>query len=633
MSVREITQSVPAIPTPRETVATASSWSNPRVIAGAAGVIAVAIALVVLMGWATGVAVLRAVGPAAWASLNPMTALCLGCAGAAVLMLTRPERPRAHDIARGLAIVVAVVGVVRLLGFVFADAQGIDELLFGSAMRATGDGRTNRMAPNSAFNFALLGASLFLLAGRSRLGPVLAQLFGVVILFTAQAAVIGHLYRSGWFEMIGTLNRMALPSAIAFALLGIALLVLSSGRGLVGVILGEGPGSALARALLPAAVLVPAVLGWLVILGRRQGRIDADLGDTLLVLATMLTFVAIVAGVAAKLHESHLQRQATENALRESETRFRLITENSSDVVSVMDRDGRIVYASPSCERVLGFLPDEMMRMAPFAIVHPHDADRLRRHFNQLVRGEPVTSIECRVLHKTGRQVWLDMKWRGLANDLGEVERLQVSSRDITDRKESDQRLEETRRQLEEKKRELEEKNHLLKSLAATDALTGLRNRRAFQERLTDEVARARRHGNPLSLVLVDIDHFKSYNDTFGHPRGDEVLRNVGRLLSRMMRDTDFAARYGGEEFAVILTHTDRSGARQVAERLRRGIEQATWEERPITASLGVASLGDDAITHEELLEQADKALYRSKEQGRNRVSLASELTPTLTDS
>lgn len=628
MPFREITQSVPAYAPQRESEPAASAWSDPRRIARVASVIPGVAGLLVLLGWATGVPVLRVLGPANWAAMNPGTALCLVLVGGSLWSLSQTRHPRATDVARGLAVMVLLVGGTRLVNLAFDAFPALDAFLFSDAMRSTGDGRTNRMAANSALNLVLTGATLLLLTVRWRTSRTLAQVFGVVVLFTALAALTGHVLRSGWFESIGVLNRMALPSAIAFAAIGLGLFAMSSSDGLAAVILSNGTGGAIARRLLPAALLVPPALGLVVIVGRRHGIVDADLGDTLLVLATMVAFVWMVARNVHRIHEAEGKRQMAEARLREKESLYRLIAENASDVVSLMDCDGRITYVSPSCERVLGFLPDEMLRMAPFAIVHPDDADRLRRHFNQLVCGEPVTSIECRVLHKTGRHLWLEMNWRGITNEVGVVEQLQVSSRDVTDKRENVQRLEEKERELQAHKRELEQKNRQLKALADTDALTGLKNRRAFEDRLEQELARARRHGHPLSLVLLDIDHFKSYNDSYGHPKGDDVLRQVGRLLSRMMRDTDFAARYGGEEFAILLSQTDRGGAKQVAERLRKGIEDAAWEERPITASLGVASLAAGMDTVPELIEHADRALYRSKEAGRNRVSVANPVAP-----
>ena len=598
-------------------------WSNPGVIARGAIAFAIAIGVLTLVGWLVGVPELRALGPADRAAINPTSAACFIALGSALWLLAREEVRRSREIARALALLVFVVGMARLYGLVSGDAFGADLLLFGDAMSHTADGRDNRMSLNSAINFVLLGGAILLQMRRSRFASILAQIMSVLVLFSAQAALIAHAYQSGWFESVGMFNRMALPTAVAFAALGIAVMTLSSGDGLIAIILSESPGGSLARTLLPAGVLVPAVLGWLLIFGRRGSLIDPDLADTLFVLSTILIFVAIVAWIATQLHESHLERLRTEQALRESESRFRLIAENGSDVVSLYDVTGRIVYISPSCERVLGFLPEEMPRMAPFATVHPQDLDRLQRHFNQLVRGEPVASIQVRMMHKTGRHLWLDMMWRAVLDDAGQVVRLQVSSRDITDSKQNERRLEEAQRKLRQQQDMLQDVNSKLSELASLDGLTQLRNRRAFEERLADEERRWRRHGGELSLVLLDIDHFKSFNDTYGHPKGDEVLRNVGRLLKRSLRSADFAARYGGEEFAVILPNTDNAGAMVVAEQLRRLIAAATWDARPITASIGVASMSEEVGTGEALVDFADRALYRSKQAGRNRVTQA----------
>ena len=162
-----------------------------------------------------------------------------------------------------------------------------------------------------------------------------------------------------------------------------------------------------------------------------------------------------------------------------------------------------------------------------------------------------------------------------------------------------------------------------MEALATLDGLTGLKNRRVFQERLAEEFYRAQRYHIALSLLLLDVDKFKQFNDTFGHPAGDEVLKIVARLLQNAVRDTDFVARYGGEEFVVLMPYTDQDAALKLAERLRSAIESAPWSKRPVTASFGVASLSPECDTEESLLSQADQALYQSKNAGRNRVSHA----------
>ncbi len=168
-----------------------------------------------------------------------------------------------------------------------------------------------------------------------------------------------------------------------------------------------------------------------------------------------------------------------------------------------------------------------------------------------------------------------------------------------------------------------------LKRLAATDPLTGLPNRRAFDEVLEREWRRARRSGVPLALIMVDLDHFKHYNDFYGHPAGDECLKTVAGLLrSNARRPVDFVARYGGEEFIVLLPDTDAEGASHVAERLCDAVRSANIEHRKspssnfVTASFGLAALVPDRLpAAATLVAVADEALYEAKNAGGNRVA------------
>jgi len=160
--------------------------------------------------------------------------------------------------------------------------------------------------------------------------------------------------------------------------------------------------------------------------------------------------------------------------------------------------------------------------------------------------------------------------------------------------------------------------------MASTDGLTGLNNHRTFQERLKEETERARRFNTNISLLMIDIDHFKAFNDTYGHVRGDEVLKRVACIITENIRSIDFAARYGGEEFAVILPQVSFDGAMVVAERIRLSSEahviKLNGDEAVVTLSVGVATFPDDATSKDALIESADKALYLAKRTGRNRV-------------
>jgi len=176
------------------------------------------------------------------------------------------------------------------------------------------------------------------------------------------------------------------------------------------------------------------------------------------------------------------------------------------------------------------------------------------------------------------------------------------------------------------------EKTRLLEStrlLALTDELTGLYNHRHFRKQLNIEVSRAERYHRSLSLMMIDIDYFKHYNDTNGHLKGNQVLKEMGRILKEMSRGVDIVARYGGEEFSIIMPETDRRKARILSERLRKRVESHKFEgtrkqpRKKLTVSIGLASYPDNGATAFDVIEQADKALYEAKHAGRNTVCLA----------
>ncbi|TWT01953.1 sensor domain-containing diguanylate cyclase [Planomicrobium sp. CPCC 101079] len=175
-------------------------------------------------------------------------------------------------------------------------------------------------------------------------------------------------------------------------------------------------------------------------------------------------------------------------------------------------------------------------------------------------------------------------------------------------------------KEVEGKKLELEKLNVQLQGMTVTDSLTGLKNRRYLDEQLLQLVREASETGKPLSLLVVDIDHFKHVNDTYGHPTGDSVLQELALKLQTETRDQDIVARMGGEEFVVILPGMDTDNTMEMAERIRANVENGAWKHVNITVSIGVAAYenGDDPAS---LFLKADEALYHSKNSGRNRVT------------
>lgn len=181
-------------------------------------------------------------------------------------------------------------------------------------------------------------------------------------------------------------------------------------------------------------------------------------------------------------------------------------------------------------------------------------------------------------------------------------------------------KLEQLHMEIEQKQQELMELNANLVNLSVTDMLTGLKNRRFFEEKLEEQMILFSQIGQPFSLYIVDIDHFKTVNDTWGHPMGDSVLAKLAEILQSHVRKEDIVARYGGEEFVLILPNMDATESKIRAEELRLAVAHSTWQTGQITVSIGIATfIQMDLDT--TLLKQADLALYASKENGRNRVT------------
>jgi diguanylate cyclase (GGDEF)-like protein len=179
---------------------------------------------------------------------------------------------------------------------------------------------------------------------------------------------------------------------------------------------------------------------------------------------------------------------------------------------------------------------------------------------------------------------------------------------------------------LKRNKEELERLNEVLREMAIRDGLTGLYNHRFFYEALWKEIDRSTRHGHVFSLIFIDVDFFKRYNDTYGHPEGDKVLRDLAEIFKKRLRKTDLIARYGGEEFVMLLPETHRDIARRVAEEIRKRVEEHPFEGEEVqplgkvTVSMGLAVFPGDGSDGDSLIKSADAALYEAKHSGRNRV-------------
>jgi diguanylate cyclase (GGDEF)-like protein/PAS domain S-box-containing protein len=265
-----------------------------------------------------------------------------------------------------------------------------------------------------------------------------------------------------------------------------------------------------------------------------------------------------------------------------------------------------IVYVNPAFERLLGYSADEVVGQNPKVLQGPETDDKTRFQIRDaMTSGE---RIRTQILNytKDGQPVWMDINIVPIFNEHGKLAYFAAIERDLTEHKMLEARLE---------------------MLASTDTLTGLPNRLAIMNKAEKEFARSKRYSRPLSLVMIDVDHFKSINDTYGHATGDHVLQNVGHICTDTLRDSDLLGRVGGEEFILILPDTPKQNAEYVAERMRERLElsEIKYEQHTlkITASFGVASIREADIAMEEIIERADAAMYTAKNSGRNQVQSA----------
>ncbi|WP_426453681.1 sensor domain-containing diguanylate cyclase [Paenibacillus sp. S-38] len=302
----------------------------------------------------------------------------------------------------------------------------------------------------------------------------------------------------------------------------------------------------------------------------------------------------------------------SQEKLRASEEKYRFLTESSSDMISVHDKGGAYKMVTPACGPLFGYEPEELIGRSAYDLIHPEDSQHVILTHKKVWESAEVESVAYRIRRKDSSYLWVESKSRKVHSE-SEGETVVVVTRDISERKQTELALTEVNKKLQHQ--------------AEQDGLTQIPNRRLFDKTLRSEWRRAARTDSPLSMILIDIDYFKAYNDTFGHLSGDECLKRVAAILrDNLLRETDLAARFGGEEFAILLPHTDLDGALVVAEHLRNAVEAACLPHprsrigEYVTISLGVASL-IPPLPYEptELIEQADRALYHAKRQ-RNHV-------------
>jgi diguanylate cyclase (GGDEF)-like protein/PAS domain S-box-containing protein len=332
----------------------------------------------------------------------------------------------------------------------------------------------------------------------------------------------------------------------------------------------------------------------------------------------VFALVALIAALGIYVVRQLFERHRMAAVLAGKEADFRMLAEESSDMVTRIDRDGRILYVSPSSARVVGWRAEQLLGTPALAGVNGEDLPQVELMVAALKRGEAEDArISYRTRHRQKGEIWIESTMHATRkSETGEIDGVVAISRDMTAHK------------------DLEDK---LAALAIIDGLTGIANRRHFDEQLEAEWARARRDNAPLSLLLIDVDHFKKFNDQYGHQAGDRCLQSIAKVLAAGgRRPADLAARYGGEEFVMLLPNTDAAGCEQVSDGFRFTlrdlglVHELNHPSKLVTVSLGGATIWPSAaqgsVGSSSLIEAADRALYAAKNSGRDRLVMSARV-------
>jgi diguanylate cyclase (GGDEF)-like protein/PAS domain S-box-containing protein len=322
--------------------------------------------------------------------------------------------------------------------------------------------------------------------------------------------------------------------------------------------------------------------------------------------------------------ELRIQRKALEDAIKEkdkataglqsSEELFRAFMNASPFLSYIKDAAGRLLFYNKSFAQRFGVGEFTWLGRTDERLWSPNLSRSARMHDLEVMAGGQMVETEERIRGADGTSTtWRSFKFP--CHDSAGNLLLAGVAVDVTD--------EVARKsELDRYHQELEEVNEQLRKLAVTDVLTGLKNRRAFEERLVMEFSMARRRKRELAVLLLDVDNFKQINDRYGHAAGDDVLRKLGELLRTTVRLPDLPARYGGEEFIVLLPESGEEGALGLARRIMDKVAAQEWNNERMTISIGVAAMNESLVNGLQLVALADEALYAAKRAGKNRVML-----------
>ncbi len=567
------------------------------------------VALIVVIGWALGIEMLRTTG----IGVRPMrldTAVGFLLVGGSLLAISRPAgtpwRRRAIGPVTGLLGVTTLVGARALVAPNPDVGRWLDSALPGGPERAD----PLWMSPTVIVSFLCIGTALLIIDRR----PNARVAFGLLVVPLALAwlNVLDLLLNDGVGTLLGSTAQMAPSTALLMVLVSVGAMALLGPSGPLAVFLGPTSSSRLARRLLFAALVVPALVAWVRVQGEEHGLVAAGTGTSLMVLATFTLLAVAIWQTARVAGRTETARKA---ALDELDRFF----EVSADLLATVDADGRLVRVNPAWTATLGYPADAMVGHRVIDFIHPDDAERtVTSMIDRFQQHGVVHGFQNRYRHVDGSYRWLE--WNTAPSADGRL--AYTSARDVTARR-REEAIQASQRD------RLRQRNQGLAVRVTHDPLTGLHNRAWFDRAFGAVITRRLRRSDgvsPTAAIMFDLDRFGQLNKQYGHQAGDAMLRQFGQLLRDRFREGDITARYGGEEFVAVLVDCTREDAARAADDVRAALEAVAIDHDGLlvrtTVSVGCAAL-EPNMSPTDLLARADLALSMAKRAGRNTVVVA----------
>ena len=563
----------------------------------ACAVLTIGLGLFGMSGWIFDNAFLRS-GMPQFTVVNPATTIALVIGGISILGALRGNR----WMAGGAALMMLAIAIAKLADVALGGIP-VDRLIFADLLDSGITPHPSRMAPNTAIAFLFTGLALCLLQAKGRRFHQIAQLMALWTMLGGAFALVGHAFGLLNFTRVGTYLPMAKSTSLGLLAIGTAIMALTRDAGLVLVLRDRGPSGAMFRLTLPLTIFIPLTAGVLRMLGEQHGYYGLEAGIAMQIMGNVMVTSTLLMACAIALYRSDIARRQQEIDLRNSEQFSRLVAAANPDCISLLDDDCKVLFVNDALLRVYGLDDASALIGEPHGHLLDHTTRAERDAAFAAARRDGSGRFTLCHTDAAGNRRWFDSLVSRLPADHDWPFRYMVISRDISD------------------KREIEDK---VRWKASHDDLTRLPNRAQFQAHLEGHVSQAGQDG--FALFALDIDNFKTVNDTLGHDAGDRLLQTVAERIGRAVRHGDIVARLAGDEFAVIARRVrTEPGAVALAERIFDSLREPwIYDGRPheCRVSIGASLAPRHGVGAEELFKHADIALYEAKARGKGQIAV-----------